>query len=52
MLIEDSSLSDIQVEYNIHNQIDPGRDSIASFRTLHPNLAPVGHQTKYQDTPL
>ena len=46
IIIDNSSPSDDQVENNRHKQPDPNRGSVASFRTVHANLGPVGHSTR------
>ena len=43
-VIDESSLNDDQVG---HEQPDPDKDSIASFRTINSNLTLVGHNKMY-----
>ena len=46
ILIDDSSINDDQVDR--HKQWGPEKDSIASFRTVHSSISPVGHSRKFQ----
>ena len=46
--MNDSNFSDYQVENSICKKPVIDKDSIAAFRTVHPNIAPVGNLTKWQ----